>query len=169
VLKVFYTAAAIILVAAVILLAGRDRIWALAFGPADLGPVDFATLELKPSPNQYLVCPPGLCAATPHAAAPTFTVPEQALRNAIIVSWGAMDGTRLVAGSPEPASGEIRFVQYSKWLGFPDTISVATFAIDDNSSTLAVYSRSQVGESDLGVNASRITEWLAVLPVPSND
>ncbi|MEE4236265.1 MAG: DUF1499 domain-containing protein [Anderseniella sp.] len=168
-MKFLYAAATIMLVVAVILLAGRDRIWAVAFGPADLGPVDFATLELKPSPNQHLVCPPGLCAATPNAAAPGFAVPEQALRKAIIVSWGAMDGTRQVAGSPDPSSGEIRFVQYSKWLGFPDTISVSTFPIDDGTSTLAIYSRSQVGESDLGVNARRVTDWLAALPVPSND
>lgn len=168
-LKLVYATAAIILVVAVILLAGRDRVWAVAFGPADLGPVDFTTLELKPSPNQYLVCPPGVCAATPHAASPTFAVPEQALRQALIASWSAMEHTRHVAGNPDPASGEIRFVQYSKWLGFPDTISVATFPVDANASTLAIYSRSQVGESDLGVNASRVSEWLAALPVPSND
>lgn len=168
-MKFLYAAAAILLVAAVILLAGRDRIWASIYGPADLGPVEFATLQLKSSPNQFLMCPVGTCTAEPHQASPTFSASEKALRNAIIASWSTMDRTRLVAGSADPASGEIRFVQYSKWLGFPDTISIQTYPVGDDASTLAIYSRSQVGEGDFGVNRQRITEWLDVLPVPSND
>lgn len=165
-MKLVFAAAAIFLVAAVIVLAGRERIWSLAFGPADLGPVDFSTLALKETPNQFLMCPPGRCAASPHAPSPVFAVSEQDLRAAIIGSWPNMERTTLVAGT---ASGEIRLVQYSKWLGFPDTISVQTYPLNANSSTLAVYSRSQVGESDLGVNRRRIEAWLAALPVPSND
>jgi uncharacterized protein (DUF1499 family) len=168
-MKFAIAAAAIILVAAVVLLAGRQRVWELAIGPGDLGPVQFSTLALKDSPNQFLVCPPGRCAASPHAASPVFAVTEQDLRAAIIATWRAMDRTRLVAGTADPASGEIRFVQYSKWLGFPDTVSVHTYPLDGNRSTLAIYSRSQVGRSDLGVNRDRIESWLAALALPSND
>jgi uncharacterized protein (DUF1499 family) len=168
-MKLVFAAAAIFLVAAVIVLAGRERIWLLAFGPADLGPVDFSTLALKDTPNQFLMCPPGRCAASPHAPSPIFAVSEQDLRAAIIGSCTDMERTTLVAGTAEAASGEIRLVQYSKWLGFPDTISVQTYPLNANRSTLAVYSRSQVGESDLGVNRRRIEAWLAALPVPSND
>ncbi len=165
----FFAAAAIFLVAAVIVLAGRERIWAYAFGPADLGPVDFSTLALKDTPNQFLMCPPGRCATSPHAPSPVFAVSEQDLRAAIIGSWPNMERTTLVAGTADPDSGEIRLVQYSRWLGFPDTVSVHTFPLNAKSSTLTVYSRSQVGESDLGVNRRRIEAWLAILPVPSND
>lgn len=168
-MKLVFAAAAIFLVAAVIVLAGRERIWLLAFGPADLGPVDFSTLALKDTPNQFLMCPSGRCAASPHAPSPVFAVSEQDLRAAIIGSWPNMERTTLVAGTAEAASGEIRLVQYSKWLGFPDTISVHTYPVNANSSTLAIYSRSQVGRSDLGVNRRRIEAWLAALPVPSND
>ena len=169
-MKLVLATAAIILVAAAVLLAGRERIWSLAFGPADLGPVDFNSLTLKDTPNQFLMCPAdSACAATPHAGSPVFAVTEQALRSAIIKTWSAMARTRLVAGGSKPASGEIRFVQYSRWLGFPDTVSVHTYPLDGNTSTLAVYSRSQVGRSDLGVNRQRVEAWLAALALPSND
>ena len=168
-MKLILTAAAIFLVAAVTVLAARERVWALAFGPADLGPVDFSTLALKDSPNQFLMCPAGRCTATPHAASPVFSVSEQALRTAIIGTWSTMPRTSHVAGAADPASGEIRFVQYSRWLGFPDTVSVHTYAQNAGSSTLAVYSRSQVGRSDLGVNRQRIEAWLAALALASND
>src|SRR4028118_988701 len=35
--------------------------WALVFGPPDLGPVDFATLTRRRTPNDALVAPEGLC------------------------------------------------------------------------------------------------------------
>jgi hypothetical protein len=56
-------AAAIMLVAAATLFIAGERTWTVFAGPADQGPVDFATLELRTSPNQYLVCPPGTCTA----------------------------------------------------------------------------------------------------------
>ena len=107
----------------VVLLTGRERIWAVAFGPADHGPVEFATLE-RPRPTSFPSARPACVPPRPTRRA-HLPVPEQALRDAIIVNWAAMARTRLVAGTPN-ASDEIRFVQYSKCLGFPDTISVAT-------------------------------------------
>ena len=164
-----YLAAAIVLVAAAFIFAAGERTWAILAGPADQGPVNFATLKLRTSPNQYLVCPPGKCEARADQPAPLFAAAEQRLRETLIASWSAMPRTRHVAGSADPASGEIRFVQTSAILQFPDTISVYTWPAGENSSTLAVYSRSLVGRSDLGANEERVNSWLAALPLAPTD
>lgn len=162
-MKPLIIAAAVILAVAAVLLIARERTWATIIGPADLGPVDFATLSRPATPNSWLVCPPGHCRNYPtDAQPPVFNVPEAALQSAVQANWQQMPRTRIVA-STTAGSGEIRFVQYSALLGFPDTISVQTIAIDETHSTLAAYSRSQVGKSDLGANRLRMEKWLAAL------
>jgi uncharacterized protein (DUF1499 family) len=162
-------AAAIMLVAAATLFIAGERTWTVFAGPADQGPVDFTTLQLRTSPNQYLVCPPGTCTARADQAAPVFAVSEQRLRETLITSWAAMPRTRQVAGTADPASGEIRFVQTTALLHYPDTISVHTWPAGDGRSTLAIYSRSLVGRSDLGANGERVRAWLADLPLTPTD
>lgn len=56
-----------------------------------------------------------------------------------------------------------RYVQRSALLGFRDTIVVRFFDLPEGKSTLAIYSRSQLGYSDLGVNRARIDHWLGKL------
>jgi uncharacterized protein (DUF1499 family) len=43
---------------------------------------------------------------------------------------------------------------------FPDTINVLIIPISADASTLALYSRSQIGYSDWGVNRKRLERWL---------
>jgi uncharacterized protein (DUF1499 family) len=162
-------AAAIMLVAAVTIYIAGERTWTVFAGPADQGPVNFATLELRSSPNQYLVCPADKCEAESDLPAPVFAFHEKRLRETLIASWSAMPRTRQVSGSADPASGEIRFVQTSAILQFPDTISVHTWPAGENGSTLAIYSRSLVGRSDLGANEERVKSWLAALPDAPTD
>ena len=57
----------------------------------------------------------------------------------------------------------IFILKTSTLFAFPDYISVKFIEIDANTSTLAVLSRSRLGQSDLGVNEKRITAWLAQL------
>lgn len=168
-MKWIYLAAAIFLVAAVVIVLAGERVWTALAGPADQGPVDFASLTLRDTPNQFLVCPPDKCAAPADRAAPVYEVTEQQLRELVISAWSAMPRTTLMAGSTEPSSGEIRFVQHSAILRFPDTISVHTWPAGEGRSTLAIYSRSLVGRSDLGANRDRIGRWLAALPVTPTD
>ena len=46
---------------------------------------------------------------------------------------------------------------------FPDTIQVDFLSLGENRSTLAIYSRSKYGYSDLGTNRARIERWLSRL------
>ncbi|MEM7528182.1 MAG: DUF1499 domain-containing protein [Pseudomonadota bacterium] len=64
----------------------------------------------------------------------------------------------VVAGSVD--EGFITYVQRSALMGFPDYISVIAVAGPAGPS-IVVWSRSRYGYSDLGVNASRVEEWLA--------
>lgn len=122
--------------------------------------MDFQTLELKDSPNQYLVCPAGFCPkATPDREAATYNIPAVALKEA----WAAMADrqprTKLTAA--EEPNLQYDYVQRSLIFRFPDTITVRSLPVDDQRATLAVYSRSTYGYSDLGVNKKRIESWLS--------
>ncbi|MGX1098707.1 DUF1499 domain-containing protein [Amorphus sp. MBR-141] len=139
---------------------GRDRIWVMVAGPADLGPVDFATLQPGPYPNHFLVCPPAVCkAGVSHADAPVFAVPASRLMAAVDAVAAAEPRTRRVDDGTHPLGA--RYVVRSRVMHFPDTVSVDVVPLDDDRSTLAVYARSQLGSDDFGVNRRRIERWLA--------
>ena len=146
--------------AAALMIFGPARIWVL-FGPADLGLVAFETLKRRATPNDALACPAGLCTARSDRAPPVFAVDVNTLRAAMaaIVAGGA----RIQSVSADDAPPTDRYIQRSALLGFPDTIVVRYLALPEGRSTLAIYSRSQLGRSDLGVNLARIDRWLARL------
>lgn len=68
--------------------------------------------------------------------------------------------TETLAGSVP--TGRITYVARTKWLRFPDYITVAAVPVEGGSQ-LAVYSRSRFGKSDLGVNRKRLDRWLEEL------
>lgn len=156
---------AIVAVAAAVIVAwlavGREESLELVFGPITPTKIDFATLSKKPSPNQYLVCPPDLCAARPDAESPVYEVSATALRDA----WRAvaLSAPRVTETAADEAAMQYDFVQRSKIMRYPDTISVRFIPLDEERATLAIYSRSHYGRSDFGVNQARIEAWLAAL------
>jgi uncharacterized protein (DUF1499 family) len=149
----------------VVLIAARQQVYAgiarLSGTAGDMGPVDFATLRRRSSPNDALVCPPGHCpSAKPDREAKIYDMPPDALTARLTLVALAEPDTHALPGQ---ASGLIRFVQYSRLMRFPDTIDVAVVPAGDGRSTLAIYSRSLVGYGDFGVNRARIERWLAAL------
>lgn len=135
-----------------------ERVWML-FGPADLGPVTFETLERRATPNDALACPPGLCRARADMAPPVFAVRPEALKAAMARVLAAEADVTRVADAPL----EERLIQRTRWLRFPDTIVVRYLAVDEGRSTLALYSRSRLGRGDFGVNRARLARWLGGL------
>lgn len=132
-----------------------ERTWAL-FGPADLGPVTFETLERRATPNDALACPPGLCHARADVGPPVFAIGAAALKVAMARVIASEPDVTMVEDGP---LGE-RYIQRTKWMRFPDTIVVRYIPLDDQQSTIALYSRSQLGSGDFGVNKARIRRWL---------
>jgi uncharacterized protein (DUF1499 family) len=140
------------------LLVGPKRLWSV-MGLADLGPVDFGTLQRRKSPNDSLACPPHFCKAASDFVPPIFTVNAQDLRAAM---------AKVIALEPNVTIAQIdngalvdRYIQRTPVLQFPDTIVVRYVDLGPGErSTLAIYSRSQLGYSDFGVNKARIARWL---------
>ncbi len=123
-------------------------------------PVDFATVSPPDKPNWALTAPGKL--GNPHAEpAPIFGVNADALQAAVLVAFEAEPRTRLV--SHDPVRRRMTFIQRSAVLRFVDNIEVEIFPLGEDQTSLALFSRSQVGYSDLGVNRSRVARVLARL------
>lgn len=148
---------------------GADLAWRAIAGPPDLGPVDLATLERRPAPNDALACPPGLCAARIDIAPPHWPMPAAELRRAFATALADEPRTERVAA--DDATMTDRWVQRTRLMRFPDTIVARFVDLPEGGSTVILYSRSQLGSDDLGVNRARIERWLRRLrdTVPSGD
>ena len=144
----------------VFLLLGPERIWTL-FGPADLGPVMFESLRRRDRPNDALACPPDLCPAKIDIVPPEFTVAPSVLREAF--ARAILPERRLTLVDIDDRMSTDRYVQRSEKMRFPDTIVVRFLERPDGRSTIAIYSRSQLGYADMGVNLRRIERWLEKL------
>lgn len=146
----------VVLFLAGFLVLGPERLWA-EFGPADLGDVDFATLQRRDVPNDALACLPEFCAARADIPAPVIPRPFGdvflAVQDAVVHEPG------LEQVDADSGQGTLRFVQRSPILGFPDTINVKVASTADGSSAVLIYSRSQLGKGDMGVNLARVKRW----------
>lgn len=134
---------------------GLERLWTL-FGPADLGPVSVETLQRRKTPNDALACPADACRAASDLTPPLFAVNAGELRGAMARVIASEADVIQVENAPLAE----RYIQRTRWLRFPDTVAVRYFPRGEGRSTLALYSRSQLGQNDLGVNRARIQRWL---------
>lgn len=139
---------------------GPERVWARS-GPADLGDVDFATLARRTVPNDALACGEGLCAAKADVPAPVSTLAAKDLFSRIEPALAQEPRLELVA--KEPQQGILRYVQRSLFFRFPDTINVKVASLPGGRSTVLLYSRSQIGKGDMGVNRTRIERWIGLI------
>ncbi|MEO1688602.1 MAG: DUF1499 domain-containing protein [Pseudomonadota bacterium] len=135
---------------------------------ARVAPIDAARQHKDPltatraeTPNTLL-----LAADRPEAdgPAPVWDASPEALMEAFdAVALGAERTTRL-AGSV--ADLHATYLQRSLLMGYPDFVSVRALPAEGGGATLALYSRSKYGRSDLGVNAARISAWLDRIELP---
>ncbi|MBX2806378.1 MAG: DUF1499 domain-containing protein [Hyphomicrobiales bacterium] len=140
-------------------LAGPERVWEL-FGPADLGNVEFEMLERRKTRNDALACPGSLCGQS-DIPPPVFRIGTDELRHAM--RRALMGERRLTLVDVQDSPPTDRYVQRSETMHFPDTIIVRYVELDLLRSTVAIYSRSQLGRKDFGVNADRVERWIGKL------
>ncbi len=150
----------IVLAVAVVLAVGPERLWE-RFGPADLGDVEFATLVRRDQPNDALACLPEYCEAKIDIPAPVIAKPQADVFLAVQQALAGEPGLEQVAG--DAAAGTLRYVQRSKLMRFPDTISVQVMPASGGGSAVLLYSRSQLGKSDFGVNRARLERWIGLI------
>ncbi|MEM9733679.1 MAG: DUF1499 domain-containing protein [Pseudomonadota bacterium] len=141
---------------------GFEKVWERTNGPADLGLVVFETLKKGPKPNQALICPQNMCSAEDRdSVSPRYALSADAMKKAFIKSLEGETHLHRVDDDSDPM--QIRYVQHTPLLRFPDTISVRFIPLDENRSTIALYARAQVGYSDMGNNLKRLNRWLSRL------
>lgn len=92
-------------------------------------------------------------------APPVYDVDAGTLARAFDDFVMAKDRLERLAGSPDDLV--VTYVARSRLMGYPDYISVRFLPLDDGHASLAIFSRSRFGNSDLGVNRNRINGWLA--------
>lgn len=128
--------------------------------PSAAAPVDFAALQTRESPNDYLLCPVGLCVdGQPDRIAPVFAEPAAALEARVRALLAAQPRIAILSDTP----GHLVVEQTSALFGFPDVIDIRIVAVDEARASLAIYSRSRHGYYDFGANERRVSAWLAAL------
>jgi uncharacterized protein (DUF1499 family) len=124
--------------------------------------ISFKSLKRPPKPNTCLAAPVDYClAAEADFAPPVFPAKADALYKRILDVVEAQKRTTIVKQSAE--SGQLRYIAKTALLGFKDDVDIEIISIDENATTLAIYSRSRVGYSDLGANQKRVEELIAQL------
>ncbi len=119
--------------------------------------VDPQTAPDPSTPNWYRVVPDG------ENPASVYNVSAEELSRAFDRVVGNQSSIELLKDD-RSSGGSVTWVQRSALFGFPDYISVRFLPLEDGAkSTLAVFSRSRLGQSDLGVNEKRVTAWLTGL------
>jgi uncharacterized protein (DUF1499 family) len=124
----------------------------------DATPMDLRTFERPESPNNALACLPGVCSAKADINTPVFSMDQRALMTRVRRTIANQLRTELIAS--DAGLNQLVFIQRSKVFGFPDTIWIQGHASASGSSVI-VYSRSNYGYADFGVNKETVRLWLA--------
>lgn len=143
----------------------------LAACSADTGAVDFAALARSEHPNDALACPPELCAAKADLVTAPVAMSVTDLAAKVATVLPAEPRTELVSEGQPAADGSVGFilVQRSLVFRFPDTVNVLVRPVDAGHAIIAVYSRSNYGYGDFGVNLARVKDWLGKLGVTARE
>lgn len=122
---------------------------------------DFEDLPIVDTPNYYTVCPPDFCNYEPSDISPVYPVEI----NKVIKSWKKVIDSqpRVTKLATDDDNYQYTYMQRSKLLRFPDIINVKFIPLENNHTTVAIYSQSKYGYSDMGVNKKRVELWLDLL------
>jgi hypothetical protein len=130
--------------------------------------MDMTKIERPATPNTFLAGPAGMLPA-PDAVTEEQNLPAPVLYERVRVLFGAQPSTFVAAEFPVQL--QIHYVVRSKLMNYPDLVTVQVNAAGPNRSpdrsSLAIWSRSVYGRSDLGVNRDRTMSWLALLQQPN--
>lgn len=125
--------------------------------------LDFSSLEKPRKPNAYLMSPPDYCQYSPKTISPIFEVSIADLATSFEAVALSEPRTEKLGSREIGKDLQVDYVQYSKLIGYPDTITVRFIDLGAENSTLAVFSRAHYGYRDFGVNEARIKDWMRKL------
>ena len=123
-------------------------------------PLSFVSLERTGRPNDALAAPEGYTASPVDVVSSTYGVSAEVLFEVAQQVLAKEPRTRILAVFRDER--QLALEQRSALFGFRDSIWVQADERPDGSSLL-IYSRSNVGYWDLGVNRKRVETWLAAI------
>jgi uncharacterized protein (DUF1499 family) len=118
---------------------------------------DCATLLRPDTPNHWMVAS-GDCESIADAAAPIFNVSADRQARAWRTLLEQLERVRVMPPCEQPF--RIVAIASTRTFGFSDVVFIRTIRLGAGQSTVAIYSRSLVGKSDLGTNRKRVAAWL---------
>ncbi|MZR30102.1 DUF1499 domain-containing protein [Sneathiella litorea] len=125
--------------------------------------LDFSSLQRPRKPNTYLMSPPDYCLYPPKTISPIFEISSAELAEMFEAVVLAEPRTEKIGSLEINKDLQTDYVQYSKLIGYPDTITVRFIDLGGEESTLAVFSRAHYGYRDFGVNEARVKDWMRKL------
>ncbi|MCF8465931.1 MAG: DUF1499 domain-containing protein [Sneathiella sp.] len=127
--------------------------------------LDFSALKRPRKPNTYLMSPPDYCQYPPKTISPIFDIGARELAKRFEAVALREPRTEKISDREIGKDLQVGFVQYSKLIGYPDTITARFINLGDEKSTLAVFSRAHYGYRDFGVNEARVKDWMRKLEI----
>jgi uncharacterized protein (DUF1499 family) len=134
----------------------------MARGPRGMPParpLDFASLVLPPTPNAYLLAPPGATMQA-HEAAPLLPCRLEEAWEALRKLGESFPRTWKLGEWPERRQAQ--WVARTPVCNFPDLVNAEIVELPGGAGVW-LYSRSLIGYSDLGANRRRAAAWRARL------
>lgn len=126
--------------------------------------IEFSALKRPDRPNNWLVAPPGFAGMVAvNAEAPVFEkTPKQVFDTVMDLVLERVEW-RLRASDPDTL--RISFVAVTPLLRFKDDVYVQAVALEGQKerSSVAIYSASRIGYSDLGTNARRVEDLINLI------
>ena len=126
--------------------------------------IEFPALKRPSRPNNWLVAPAGFAGMVAvDDEAPVFSKTPKQVFDAVMdlvlerIEW------RLRASDPDTL--RISFIAVTPLMKFKDDVYVQAIPVDGDPSraSVAVYSASRIGYSDMGTNAKRVKELLELI------
>ena len=116
-----------------------------------------AALGGNSAPNEFVVCPAGMCGGRPDLVSPIYEMTPDALRD--VVQRRLLDqGLTAFA----PGGRTLIYTTHSPVLRFPDDTVIRIVPVDEGSA-LAIRAKARIGVEDFGVNEARVRKWLGLL------
>ena len=121
--------------------------------------IHFKSVKRPPKPNTCLAVPVDFClAAETDFTPPVFEMNAENLFKALNDEIEAERSWSRVETDAE--ARKLKFVATTGFMRFKDDVDIEVIPVDDDRSTLAIYSRSRVGYSDLGTNRKRVNDLI---------
>lgn len=128
----------------------------------NLEKIDFPTFIRGKALDGYLICPEDYCSATrPDAISPEINQSARILRDRLLDFADSQQNISMK--ELDPVNQQYSFLAHDSSKPFPDVITVRIISISENWSSVAIYSRTLIGEVRSNLNKTRSERWLSLL------